>query len=300
MTLNKKFITPIYNNLNFLLDNCEGLILDIWGVLWDGIKVYPDAKNTLKYLKNINIPVILLSNAPRKSSIVKSKLEKIGITPDLYYNVISSGDVCKSYLTTQYSNKYKNKYYFIGLKEDNDLLKNTQFIEVKSYNEADFILLTGLRSFDDTPEKYLPELKECILKKLPMYCANPDKIIMRQTGKKIFCAGSIADMYEDLGGKVKSFGKPYANVFFEAMNQLKQINPNLNKKNLSIIGDGLETDILGGNTSNINTVLVTSGILSHVFKTQYGEKPNIDLYNKTIISSKIFPKYAITKFKINS
>ncbi len=298
MKITKEPITPIYGNLNFLLKNCEGLILDIWGVLWDGIQIYPDAKNTLNYLKKHNIPVVLLSNAPRKSSIVRNKLENIGITSNLYNEIISSGDVCKSYLINQYPNK--NKYFFIGLKEDNDLLKDTQFIEVKSYKKADFILLTGLRSFDDTPEEYLEELKKCISQQLPMFCANPDKIIMRQNGKKIFCAGAIANIYENLGGIVKSFGKPYNNVFLEAINCLKKINPNLNLNNLSIIGDGLETDILGGNDSNINTVLVTSGILSHVFKTKYGEKPNIDLYNKTISSSKIIPNYAITKFKINS
>ena len=298
MKITKEPITPIYGNLNFLLKNCEGLILDIWGVLWDGIQIYPDAKNTLNYLKKHNIPVVLLSNAPRKSSIVRNKLENIGITSNLYNEIISSGDVCKSYLINQYPNK--NKYFFIGLKEDNDLLKDTQFIEVKSYKKADFILLTGLRSFDDTPEEYLEELKKCISQQLPMFCANPDKIIMRQNGKKIFCAGAIANIYENLGGIVKSFGKPYNNVFLEAINCLKKINPNLNLDNLSIIGDGLETDILGGNDSNINTVLVTSGILSHVFKTKYGEKPNIDLYNKTISSSKIIPNYAITKFKINS
>ena len=300
MKITKEPINPIYGNLNFLLKNCEGLILDIWGVLWDGIQIYPDAKNTLNYLKKHNIPVVLLSNAPRKSSIVRNKLENIGITSNLYNEIISSGDVCKSYLINQYPNKNKNKYFFIGLKEDNDLLKDTQFIEVKSYKKADFILLTGLRSFDDTPEEYLEELKKCISQQLPMFCANPDKIIMRQNGKKIFCAGAIANIYENLGGIVKSFGKPYNNVFFEAINCLKKIKPNLNLNNLSIIGDGLETDILGGNDSNINTVLVTSGILSHVFKTKYGEKPSIDLYNKTISSSKIIPNYAITKFKINS
>ena len=61
MKITKEPITPIYGNLNFLLKNCEGLILDIWGVLWDGIQIYPDAKNTLNYLKKHNIPVVLLS-----------------------------------------------------------------------------------------------------------------------------------------------------------------------------------------------------------------------------------------------
>ena len=35
-----KSIIPIYDDLNFILQNCEGLILDIWGVLWDGLEPY--------------------------------------------------------------------------------------------------------------------------------------------------------------------------------------------------------------------------------------------------------------------
>ena len=293
-------IIPIYNNINFLLNKCEGLILDIWGVLWDGIKIYPDVIKTLSFLKKNNIPVVLLSNAPRKSSIVAKKLNNIGIKPNLYNKIISSGDVCKTQLIDKNANINGTKYYFIGLKEDNDLLKNTKFIESKSYKEADFILLTGPRSFDDTPEDYLCELKSCTSFNLPMVCANPDKIIIRQSGKKIFCAGALSELYENLGGKVKSFGKPHNDVFFEAINFLKKINPNINLQNISIIGDGLETDILGGNSVNISTILVTSGILSHSLKTQYGKKPNISLFNKIISSSSSKPDAAVTIFKINS
>ena len=68
---------PFYDDLNFMIDNCEGLILDIWGVLWDGIKVYPEALTTLIELRKKDIPIILLSNAPRKSEIVVNKLENI-------------------------------------------------------------------------------------------------------------------------------------------------------------------------------------------------------------------------------
>ena len=39
---------PIYKDINFVLKNSKALILDIWGVLWDGIEVYPEAIDTLK------------------------------------------------------------------------------------------------------------------------------------------------------------------------------------------------------------------------------------------------------------
>ena len=161
-------------------------------------------------------------------------------------------------------------------------------------------MITGPRDFDHILEDYTDELKECLKNKLPMICANPDKIVVRQNGKKIFCAGAIAEEYIKLGGTVKQFGKPYKNVFLETIKHLKKLSPKINLSNVSIIGDGLETDILGGNTVQINTILITSGILSHTLNTQYGQKPDLKKLNKAISSSGNFPKAAVNTFKISS
>ena len=291
---------PFYDDLNFMINDSEGLILDIWGVLWDGINMYPEALKTLEKLRKLNIPIILLSNAPRKSEIVSEKLSKIGIGVDLYDKIISSGDVCRSELIRNTNLVSGLKYYFIGLKEDNDLLNNTKFQESHSPKDSDFVLITGPRDFDHILKDYTEELKECLKNKLPMICANPDKIIVRQSGKKIFCAGAIAEDYKKLGGTVKQFGKPHKNVFLEALKFLKMFSPKINFNNVSIIGDGLDTDILGGNSVQINTVLITSGILSHTLNIQYGQRPDLKKLNKVISSSGHFPNAAVNVFKISS
>jgi HAD superfamily hydrolase (TIGR01459 family) len=291
---------PFYDDLNFMINDSEGLILDIWGVLWDGINVYPEALKTLEKLRKLNIPIILLSNAPRKSEIVSEKLSKIGIGVDLYDKIISSGDVCRSELIRNTNLVSGLKYYFIGLKEDNDLLNNTKFQESHSPKDSDFVLITGPRDFDHILKDYTEELEECLKNKLPMICANPDKIIVRQSGKKIFCAGAIAEDYKKLGGTVKQFGKPHKNVFLEALKFLKMFSPKINFNNVSIIGDGLDTDILGGNSVQINTILITSGILSHTLNIQYGQRPDLKKLNKVISSSGHFPNAAVNVFKISS
>ena len=291
---------PFYDDLNFMINDSEGLILDIWGVLWDGINVYPEALKTLEKLRKLNIPIILLSNAPRKSEIISKKLSKIGIGVDLYDKIISSGDVCRSELIRNTNLVSGLKYYFIGLKEDNDLLNNTKFQESHSPKDSDFVLITGPRDFDHILKDYTEELKECLKNKLPMICANPDKIVVRQSGKKIFCAGAIAEDYKKLGGTVKQFGKPHKSVFLEALKFLKMFSPKINFNNVSIIGDGLDTDILGGNSVQINTVLITSGILSHTLNIQYGQRPDLKKLNKIISSSGHFPNAAVNVFKISS
>ena len=80
---------------------------------------------------------------------------------------------------------------------------------------------------------------------------------------------------------------------------LKKISPKINLSNVSIIGDGLETDILGGNNVQINTILITSGILSHTLNTQYGQRPDIKKLNKAISASGNFPPSAVNIFKIS-
>jgi HAD superfamily hydrolase (TIGR01459 family) len=262
--------------------------------------MYPEALKTLEKLRKLNIPIILLSNAPRKSEIISKKLSKIGIGVDLYDKIISSGDVCRSELIRNTNLVSGLKYYFIGLKEDNDLLNNTKFQESHSPKDSDFVLITGPRDFDHILKDYTEELKECLKNKLPMICANPDKIVVRQSGKKIFCAGAIAEDYKKLGGTVKQFGKPHKSVFLEALKFLKMFSPKINFNNVSIIGDGLDTDILGGNSVQINTVLITSGILSHTLNIQYGQRPDLKKLNKIISSSGHFPNAAVNVFKISS
>ena len=83
------------NNINQIIDNYDAFIIDIWGVLWDGIKAYKYAKLTLKKLKEKNKNIILLSNAPRRAKIVSDKLSSIGINNNLYDNIVSSGEVCR-------------------------------------------------------------------------------------------------------------------------------------------------------------------------------------------------------------
>ena len=300
MNKKRKLNIPIYKNLSSVIENSEALILDIWGVLWDGIKVYPEALVTLNEIKKLDIPVILLSNAPRRASNVEKKLNRIGIDKSLYNEIISSGEICRNELISKRHQVPGNNYYFIGLNEDRDLLNNSSFHEVKEIDKANFILLTGPRSFDDKVVKYSEELKSCRKRNLPMVSANPDKVVIRQNGEIVVCAGQLAKYYSDIGGFVKEFGKPHEEIFLEALKKFKSLKINIDKNKISIIGDGLETDIAGGNIVGINTVLVTSGILSQELNTKYKEMPDKELLYKIIKRSKFTPDAVVISFGINS
>ena len=84
-----------------------------------------------------------------------------------------------------------------------------------------------------------------------MICTNPDLIVDKGNTREL-CAGSVAMVYEKMGGEVLYFGKPYPEIYHLSAK-------NSNKKILSI-GDNLNTDIKGANLLNYDSLLISNGI----------------------------------------
>ena len=84
-----------------------------------------------------------------------------------------------------------------------------------------------------------------------MICTNPDLIVDRGE-KRELCAGSVAMVFEKMGGEVLYFGKPYPEVYNQSID-------NKNKKILCI-GDNLNTDIKGANLLNYDSLIISNGI----------------------------------------
>jgi ribonucleotide monophosphatase NagD (HAD superfamily) len=76
-------------------------------------------------------------------------------------------------------------------------------------------------------EYYKNLLKNFTKKKL--VCTNPDLIVHRGKVQE-YCAGKIAEIFENLGGKAIYFGKPYKEVYLSCLD--------MNKRTL-VIGDNL-------------------------------------------------------------
>ena len=90
-----------------------------------------------------------------------------------------------------------------------------------------------------------------------MICTHPDLIVDRVIIREL-CAGSVAMVFEKMGGEVVYFGKPYPEVYNPAIN-------NKNKKILSIV-DNLNTDIKGANLLNFDSIISSNGIHKNEIK----------------------------------
>ena len=74
--------------------------------------------------------------------------------------------------------------------------------------------------------------------------------------------GTIADLYEHMGGKVIILGKPYKGIYLESCKKIQE----LDLSRIVAIGDSLDHDILGANNFGIDSILISSGIHQDLFK----------------------------------
>ena len=237
--------TKLIKGLSQIQSKYDTFFIDLWGVIHDGVQLYPKAINVLENLNKLNKRYVLISNAPRPSKSVEQYLIKLKMDKAFLKNIFTSGEAALQILR---KNIYGEKFYHLGPKRDKDLVK--EFEKNKTnLNQCDFILCTGL--FDD--EENSLNYYENLLKKytkLTMLCTNPDLIVHRGR-KEEYCAGSIASIFEKLGGKVVYFGKPYPEIYNCCI-----------KKNESIlaIGDNIRTDIRGANKMKFDSLFITGGI----------------------------------------
>jgi len=286
------FETKIINAISEISDNFDSFIIDLWGVLHDGMKAYPNALEAIKFLKAQKKNVILLSNAPRRAIKAKEKLDDLGFTEDLYDAVITSGEV--TYQFVKNSPDLGNKYIYIGPPKDRDLLTGSKKFEVKDANQADFAVATGFDGFGSVFMEKQPQLDKALAANIKLLCANPDRKVINQQGEEQICAGLMGEYYEKKGGEVEYFGKPYPKCYNMCIEYWQAKNVNIG--NICCIGDSFHTDIEGGNRIGGKTLLISGGI----YKDDIEDKNrNINLENVTRILENKYqkPNFILNEFK---
>jgi len=249
----------------------DAFLIDLWGVVHNGVELYPNAVEVLKNLNKFNKRFVLISNAPRPSKSVEKYLLNLKMDKIFLKNVFTSGEAA---LQTLKKNSYGKKFYHIGPQRDKDLIsgleKNQTVIE-----KCDFILCTGLFENEEASLDYYKNLLKKYTK-LIMVCTNPDLIVHRGSQSE-YCAGSIALTFEKLGGKIVYFGKPYPEIYNFCI-----------KKNETIlaVGDNIRTDIKGANIMKFDSLFITGGIHRNEFTNS-----SIKDYDKILKKYKVKVNY---------
>lgn len=260
------------NHLSDIYKNYDTFVIDLWGVMHNGMALNQKAIEAIKQLKNQSKKIVFLSNAPRPSSKVINFLLKMNMDSKYLSNVMTSGEAAMYAIN---KNQFGKNFFHLGPPRDTSVFEKVK--ENKTDIEScDFILCTGL--FDEYKkdlEFYKKLLKKYVSKKL--VCTNPDMTVHRGNIEEL-CAGSIAKVFEELGGEVAYFGKPYKEVYRMCFNS--------NEKVLAV-GDNLRTDIKGANNLKIDCIFISNG----VHRDEYKDTSELDsLLEKYKVKANFFQK----------
>lgn len=252
------------HSLTDISDQYKAVICDVWGVLHDGVQLNHEAISVLQALRDKDIQILLLTNAPKCSDIIQERFFKMGAQKEFWDFTVTSGDVVKHHILSH--GTHPNIFHW-GKDDDKGLYDGMDIHFVSHPKNADLIVCTGLMISDkEVVSKEAGLLQEASDAKIPLLCANPDRMIKRGS-EYLLCAGTIADIYTQLGGLVQYCGKPFKEVYDYSFHHLRKKTADLDLKDVLAIGDGLHTDIKGAYDLGMDSLFILDGVHGSTFKS---------------------------------
>jgi HAD superfamily hydrolase (TIGR01459 family) len=253
--------------INSLISSYEAFFIDLWGVVHDGISAYPGVVDCLNHLISLPKKVLFVSNSPRPGELNYLKLKDLGVnlTPEM---MLTSGDLLRLHMKTADGPLFKKlgpAFYHAGSERNHDLLSQLPLTPVASIEEADFVLFSAYADPEENIHAYDSFLEKILALNLPLVCANPDQIAIHGT-KLRHCAGYFAHLYEKMGGQVYFYGKPQPLIFTTALDLMASQGIK-DKSKILMVGDTIETDILGASQSGLHSALTLSGNAGRALKS---------------------------------
>ncbi len=263
-------LPPVVAALAPFASRYEVFLCDVWGVVHNGIAAFPAASEALTRARAAGVTVIMVSNAPRPGAVVRKQIARYGVPDSAYDDVIASGDVTRAELAARPG----ARVFHIGAERD---LANYEGLDVTlvDLDHADLVVCTGPFHDDtETPDDYRELMARIKARDLLLICANPD-IVVERGNRLIWCAGALAAIYDELGGKTIYAGKPHAPIYRLCFARAAALRGReVPRSRVLAIGDGLKTDLLGAARQEIDCLFVTRGI--HAADLGLDDKGGID------------------------
>jgi HAD superfamily hydrolase (TIGR01459 family) len=239
--------------LSEIASDHDALICDIWGVVHNGQAPFAGAAEALRHFRRERGPVVLLSNAPRPAWSVEEQFRRIGVATDCYDAIVTSGGAARDDLKARLERQSRLSLYYIGPEQDAAILQGLSIMRA-DIEAADVALCVGLvDDLTETPEDYSDRLEAMRARNLTMLCANPDLKVYRGT-QLCWCAGALARAYEEIGGPVLYYGKPYKAIYDVALKAAGA------PRHALAIGDALITDLKGAGLAGLEALFIADGL----------------------------------------
>lgn len=258
MTRKSDSLPLIVSHIAPLTEQFDACLCDLWGVVHNGLQALPEAVECLIALRDGGKLVVFLSNAPRPPDSVARQIRRLGVPDAAYDGIITSGGLARAHVETSFRG---GSFYHLGPDRDNETIANIPLRKLSTPDGADIVICTGLLDgSEDKIDDHLDLLQSIADAGIPFVCANPDRVV--HVGRnEVYCSGELAHRLESLGGKVRWFGKPFANAYQAAEDLLNTINGRpIEKSRILAIGDSMETDIRGAYDAGLQSLLIADGI----------------------------------------
>lgn len=247
-------LEPI-SGLEAVLVDFDLFLIDQFGVLHNGVEPYEGAIDALEMLKSNNKRVVIISNSGKRAGINVSRFEKLGFSSELFDHFITSGEVAFRTIESRLQESTIKSCFLISRDNDDSAVAGLGLDIVGDASKADLIIIGGSEAERYSENAYRDQLRQAAKNETRCICTNPDKKMLTRSGLQ-FGAGRIAEIYEELGGKVEWIGKPYEAIYQYILGLYKDCD----RRRVLCIGDSVEHDIAGGNSVGLQTMLVRTGI----------------------------------------
>ncbi len=283
---------PVIDGLAAIADRFDAVLLDQWGVVHDGTTLFPGVVDCLERLKAAGKRVLLLSNAPRRAAESEARLATYGVPPGLVEGAVTSGEAVFQALAQRDDPAFAAlgaRYLHLGRADgSDDVLAGLPLTRVEDVADADFLIVANLPHRSDELAVYDPVLDAAAKRALPMICANPDVAVVH-AGRTEPCAGAVAARYQARGGPVLHRGKPHREVFDACLARLG----GMPRERALMVGDGLETDILGARNAGLPALLVTGGLLASRWGVPSATRPDPARLAAACAEAGVAPDWAV-------
>ncbi|MBN2513654.1 MAG: HAD family hydrolase [Sedimentisphaerales bacterium] len=244
--------------------NKRAFICDMDGVIYHGRKVLPGAKPFVNWLRKNEKPFLFLTNsAERTPQQLSDRLAAMGIAvgPDHF---MTSAIATASFLQNQSPGA---KVFAIG---ENGLLEALEEGGMQFDSEDPDYVVFG-ETTDYTYDKIETAIR-CVLRGARLIGTNPDITGPGEKGIVPACRALIAPIELSTGRQAYFIGKPNPLIMRHSLKKL-----NVRREETVIVGDRMDTDIIAGIESEIETVLVLSGITRKEDIERYAYRPSLVL-----------------------
>jgi len=245
-----------------IADRYDAVLCDVWGVIHNGRYAFDEACEALMRFRDQGGAVCLITNAPVPKEQALRYFDPLGVPSAAYDDCVTSGDATREVLKQRAGEVFWRLGADSGWEYDKFLYEGLD-LQFGDSRTSDTVLCIGFEDqINDHPDDYRDRLAEAADREMQMICANPD-IRVRIGDELHWCAGALAQVFEEEGGQVIYPGKPHDPIYDLALDRLSDLGVEPAADRILCIGDSPATDMKGAQARGYAGLYVGTGLKQH-------------------------------------